>query len=402
MPTPSPAPQNPPPSPRKGLPGPLFFLALILAASPPSCKKSTPPAPPPPIVEVATLTTCAVPMQTELIGQLDSPQNVEVRARVEGFVAKILFTEGMPVKKGDPLFELDKKPFIEKLAAANGALEEAKAALAKSEKDVERLTPLAERKAIPQQDLDNARAAVDVSKAGIATAQARVESATLDLGYCDIAAPLDGLIGAKQVSVGELVGKGEPTLLATMSTLDPIWFYTNLSEVDFLQAEERSQRFGKKMDDLELTLLLSNRTEHSAKGKFVFIDRAVNVQTGTLRIRAEFPNPAQILRPGMFARIRIELGTRQNCLTVPERALVELQGKTFVWVVTENNTATQREVTKGEKIGPNHIIDSGLNPGDRIIIEGIQKVREGTTVNAMTTEQLAALKAQANGQSSPQ
>ena len=150
--------------------------------------------------------TCRSPR--EFIGQLDSPQNVEVRARVEAFVDKMLFTEGTEVKEGDPLFELDKKPFEERLAAANGMLAEAKAALNKYEKDVARLTPLAEKRAIPQQDLDNAVASVDVGKAGVLSAEARVESAQIDLGYCDVRAPINGLIGAKQVSIGELVGKG--------------------------------------------------------------------------------------------------------------------------------------------------------------------------------------------------
>ena len=357
-----------------------------------SCKKPVAPTPPPPIVEVMEITTTEVPLTSSLIGQLDSPQNVEVRARVEAFVDKMLFTEGVEVKAGDVLFELDKKPFLEKLAAANGALAESHAALNKYEKDVARLTPLAEKRAIPQQDLDNALASVEVGKAAIETAQARVESAQLDLGYCDVRAPITGLIGAKQVSIGELVGKGEPTLMATMSTLDPIWFYCNVSEVDYLKAEEKSRRLGKDIATLPLTLILSDTREHPDQGRFVFIDRAVDVKTGTLRIRAEFPNKEKLLRPGMFARVRVDLGTRKDCIEVPQRAVIELQGKNFVWVVSKDNTANQRPVIVGEQVGSNFLITEGLEVGERVIFEGIQKAREGAPVTAMTAAQMAAMK----------
>lgn len=369
-----------------------FAVPFLAALAVSGCKKSETAAPPPPVVEVMELKTAAVPLSTTLIGQLDSPQNVEVRARVEGFVDKMLFTEGTEVKQGDLLFELDKKPFMERLAAANGALAEANAALNKYEKDVARLTPLAEKRAIPQQDLDNALASVEVGKAGVVTAQARVESAHIDLGYCDVTAPITGLIGAKQVSIGELVGKGEPTLMATISTLDPIWFYCNVSEVEYLQAQAKSSDTGKEIEKLPLRLVLSDGAEHPDEGRFVFIDRAVDVKTGTLRVRAEFPNKEKLLRPGMFARVRVDLGMRPDCIEVPERALVELQGKTFVWVVSSDGKASQRQVKAGEQVGSNYLILDGLKAGERIVLEGLQKVREGAPVTAMTAAQMAAMK----------
>jgi len=338
------------------------------------------------------IVTSEVRLHSTLIGQLDSPQNVEVRARVEGFVDQMRFTEGVEVKQGDVLFELDQKPFLERLAAAKGALGEAQAALYKYQKDVARLQPLVSRKAIPQQDLDNALASVDVGQAGVITAQARVESALLDLGYCEVTAPITGLIGAKQVSIGELVGKGEPTLLATISTLDPIWFYSNVSEVDYLKAVEKSRERGTELYALPLTLLLADGTEHPDPGRFVFIDRAVDVKTGTLRVRAEFPNRDKLLRPGMFERVRIDLGTRKDSIVVPERAIVELQGKTFVWVITPENTASQRPVKVGEQVGSTIMIREGVKPGERIVVEGLQKVREGAPVTPMTAAQLAATK----------
>ncbi len=365
------------------------------------CKKPEVVAPPPPIVEVMEISTSEVPLSSTLIGQLDSPQNVEVRARVEGFVDKIPFTEGVEVKEADLLFELDKKPFLEKLAAANGTLAEANAALGKYEADVARLEPLFKKRAIPQQDLDNAVASVEVGKAGVITAQAKVESAQLDLGYCDVKAPITGLIGAAQVSIGELVGKGEPTLLATISTLDPIWFYCNVSEVDYIRAEEKSRALGRDIASLPLTLILADGVEHPDQGRFVFIDRAVNVKTGTLRIRAEFPNKKKLLRPGMFARVRIDLGTRKDSLEVPERAIVELQGKNFLWVVTPENTASQRPVRVGELVNSKVSILEGLKPGERIVVEGLQKAREGAPVTPMTAARIAAMQSAPAAEAKP-
>jgi len=329
------------------------------------------------------------PASVEFIGQLDSPQNVEVRARVEAFVDKMLFTEGTEVKEGDPLYKLDEKPYQEKLAAANGALAEARAALNKYEKDVARLKPLAEKRAVPQQDLDNALASVDVGKAAVLTALARVEAATLDLGYCDVRAPVTGLIGAKQVSIGELVGKGQPTLLSTISTLDPIWFYCNISEVEYLRAQEETLRSGKQVQELPVALVLANSSLHPDTGKFVFIDRAVDAKTGTMRVRAQFPNVTKVLRPGMFGRIRVDLGVRPGSILVPERSVVELQGKNFVWVVGSDNKASQRPVNVGRQYNESLLILDGLKAGDRIVVEGLQKVREGAEVQPMTAMQLA-------------
>jgi membrane fusion protein (multidrug efflux system) len=365
----------------------LLAVATTLALC--SCKKAEAPALPPPVVQIMEVTPTNAPSSTEFIGQLDSPQNVEVRARVEAFVDKFLFTEGTEVKEGDPLFKLDDKPYQERLLAAKGSLAEAQASLKKYETDVARLTPLAAKKAVPQQDLDNALASVDMGKAAVFSAQARVESAMLDVGYCDIRAPVSGLIGAKQVSIGELVGKTVPTLLATISILDPIWFYCNVSEVSYLKAQAELRQSGKHVEELPVTLVLANGSLHPDKGKFVFIDRAVDAKTGTLRVRAEFANSAKLLRPGMFGRIRVDLGVRPDSILIPERAVAELQGKSFVWVIGQDNKATQRAVKVGGQVGESLLIQEGLKPSERIVVEGVQKVREGGLVQAMTAAQIA-------------
>lgn len=381
-----------------------FALAsLAVACLVTACeKKPALPPPPPPIVEVLSVVPTNVIVTTELIGQLDSPQNVEVRTRVDAFVEKIPFVEGSEVKANDLLFVLDKKPFQERLAAAKGSQAEAEAALTKYEKDVARLKPLAEKKAVPMQDLDNAVASVEVGKANVLSAKARVESALIDLGYCDVRAPVSGLIGASQVAIGTVVNKTQATLLATLSTLDPIWFYCNVSEVQYLRAEAVTRRTGKKLADLPVQLILSDGSVHKSPGKFVFLDRAVDTKTGTLRVRVEFANADKVLRPGMFARIKVDLGVRADSILIPERAVVELQGKFFAWVIGPDDKASQRAVEVGEQIGSNLVILSGLKPGDRCVVEGVQKVREGAVVNPMTAAQRAQAAAAPQGAAAPQ
>ena len=293
---------------RLHLPAALSTGCLLLAG----CEKPAPPAPPPPVVEVIEIQNTTIPMTATFIGQLDSPQNVEVRARVEAFVEEICFLEGSKVKPGDLLFKLDRRPFVERLAAANAAMAESMVAERKFANDVARLKPLVVGGGVSKQDLENAEASLESSKASVEAAKARVESAQLDLGYCEVKAPIAGLIGAKEVSVGDLVGKGEPTLLATMSSLDPMWFYCNVSEDEYIRTKSRAAELGKDVGKLPLTLIIAGDLEHKEKGRIVFFDRAVNVKTGTMRLRAEFPNPTELLRPGMFARARVEAGTREG------------------------------------------------------------------------------------------
>jgi len=368
----------------------LVLPLIVLTLGTFGCKKAAPPPLPPPIVQVLELTATNVARTADFIGQLDSPQTVEVRARVEAFVEKILFTEGKDVKEGDPLFTLDKRPFEQRLAAANGLLAEAQAALSKYRADTNRLGPLAEKKAIPLQDMDNAVASVAVGQASVQSAEARVESAKIDLSYCNVTAPVSGLIGAKQVSVGTLVGKGEPTLMATISELHPIWFYCAISEVEYLIAERTAREAGREVGELPVSLILSDGSTHPESGKWVFVDRAVDVKTGTIRARAEFPNPKKFLRPGMFARIRISLRSDGGNILVPERSLVELQGKSFVWIVGPDNKVMQRSVRVAPvRVRDHGVILEGVKEGERVVVEGVQKCREGVLVRPMTALQMA-------------
>lgn len=368
----------------------LIFLAVAAVAVLTGCKKAAAPALPPPVVGVLTLAPTNVTLTAEFIGQLDSPQNVEVRARVEAFVKEVLFVEGQPVAQEAPLFQLDPEPLQQRLAAAEGLLAEARAALKKYEADVARLEPLAKQRAIPKQDLDNALASVEVGQANVQSAEARVASAKLDLSYCDVRAPVAGLIGAKQVSVGSLVGKGEPTLLATISTLNPIWFYCTISEVEYLRLERWREQTGRKLGELPPTLILSDGTELATPGKWVFLDRAVDATTGTLRARAEFANTNEVLRPGMFARGRVSLKLDQPGLVVPQRAVQELQGQNFVWVVDGENKASQRPIKLGPLLGSGVVVLEGLKAGEKIVFEGVHKVRQDAVVQPMTPEQIAA------------
>ena len=355
------------------------------------CEKPTAPVLPPPLVQVKEVSQSKVERSTTFIGKLDSPQNVEVRARVESFLDKILFEEGSEVKAGDLLFELDKKPYEEKLAAAKGALAQAQAGLSKSKIDVPRLKALVAQNAAPQRELDAALSNEEADAANVASAEAKVKSAELDLGYCEVRAPLSGRIGAKAVSVGSLVGKGEPTLLATISQVDPIWFYCSISEVDYLNAERLASEVGRKLGDLPAHLILADGSQHPDAGKWVFVDRVVDITTATIRIRAEFPNSRRALRPGMFARVKVSLPSDEERILVPERALVELQGKSFVWVVSADGKASQRPVeVAATRYGANVIVLKGLEVGERIVVEGLQKLREGAPVQAMTAEGMAA------------
>ena len=354
----------------------IAAISLLCCVS--GCKKPTAAPPPkPPLVQVAKPLQRDVPIIAEVIAQTEATANVEVRARVEATVEKIAFVEGSTVKEGDLLFVLDKKPIEQRLAAAKGDLGQLQATLDRTKQDAERLLPLAARKAVSQMDLDNARSAQKQAEAALESGLAKVKSAELDLGYADVTAPVSGIIGAKQVDVGTLVGKGQPTVLATISPLDPIWANLELSEVTYLNNAEKINEQGNQP---VFSLILANGKTHPQTGRLAFVDRMVNATTGTLKLRVEFPNPQRIIRPGQFCRVRVLTKTAPGALLIPQRAVQELQGLHNVFVVGADNKVSFKRVQLGRRIGPLWLVESGLSADDTIIVEGLLKARDGAPV----------------------
>ncbi len=339
-------------------------------------------APPPPAVVVAEVVQKTVPIYSEFVAQTDAKETVEIRARVQAFLEAQHFTEGTIVKKDQLLFTLDKREYEAKLQQAKAQLEGAQARLGKAETDERRLKPLAERRAVPQQDYDNAVANLDTARAGVSAAKADVTGAELDLGYCTIRSPIGGLIGKRLVAPGNLVGKGEATLLDTVSSIDPIRVNATISEAEYLRYFARGKESGNNTGPLELILADGNVFPH--KGKVVIVDRAVDQKTGTLNFAAEFPNPEGKLRPGQFGRVRAVAEVAKDAILIPKRAVQEIQGMKSVLVVGADNMVALRTIQPGETVGDLLIVRDGVKPGERVIVDGVQKARPGSKVNPST------------------
>lgn len=384
--------------------------------------------PPPPTVIVTAVTQKTVPIYSEYVGQTRADNTVELRARVEGILQKVYFKEGAGVKKGQLLFTIDKRPFeaalqsAKALAAkavsdlaqaqqrtdvlqAQAQLAEAQAVLVRADQDVNRLTPLAKEKAVTEQDLDaavaqqkSAKATVDArqanltnleaavkytierAKAEVSASNARVTQTQLELSYCDIYSPISGVIGFLQVDEGNLVGRNDATLLATVSASDPLLVDFSVSEIEYLKLTD-AKTAGHHASTLRFDLLLSDESVHPYQGSFRVLDRTVDPTTGTLKVEATFPNPGSYLRPGQFARVRVAVAEKENAILVPQRAVQELQGAKTVMVVDAQNTVSVRTIKIGDKADKEVVVLDGLNPGERVIIEGMQKVRPGSQVN---------------------
>jgi len=384
---------------------------------------------PPPAVVVAEVVQKTVPIYSEFVGQTRANETVELRARVEGVLEKIHFKEGDPVRKGDLLFTIDKRPFQATLSSAKALLAkatsdlaqarqrtdvlqaqaqlaDAEAQLSKAEQDLRRLRPLAQEKAVTELELDaataaqkSAKATVDARQANVTNLEAsvkytieraaaeveaansRVTQAELDLSYCSIYSPITGVIGFKQIDEGNLVGRGQATLLATVSQSDPLLVDFNVSEIEFLRLskpedEQNAQARGRFRFDL----ILSDDSIHSQQGTLKVIDRTVDPQTGTMKVEAVFSNPRSYLRPGQFARVRVAVAERENAILVPQRAIQELQGAKTVLVVDAQNKALLRTISVGDRSDKDLIVLQGLSAGERVIVEGMQKVRPGSEV----------------------
>lgn len=357
-------------------------------------------APPPPAVVVAEVVQKTVPIYSEFVAQTDAKETVEIRARVQAFLEAQHFTEGTIVKKGQLLFTLDKREYEAKLQQAKAQLEGAQARLGKAETDERRLKPLAERRAVPQQDYDNAVANVDTARAGVSAAKADVAGAELDLGYTTIRSPISGLIGKRLVSPGNLVGKGDATLLDTVSSIDPIRVNTTISEAEYLRFFANRKESGSSSGPLELILADGSVFPH--KGKVVIVDRAVDQKTGTLNFSAEFPNPGGQLRPGQFGRVRAVSEVARDAILIPKRAVQEIQGMKSVLVVDADNMVALRTIQPGETVGDLLVVRDGLKPGERVIVDGVQKARPGSKVNpSMAATAAAEAKVDEKAQAKP-
>jgi len=347
-----------------------------------ACNKEAPPPPSPPEVYVADVVQRDVPVYLDLVGQTQGYQDVDIRARVEGFLQSVNFQEGTFVRQGDLLYQIDKKPFEAALAGAKADQATAQARLEKTNNDVARYTPLVAKQAVSQQELDNARAAQDASKSQVEAAKAAVEQATINLGYTTITSPIDGLIGVTQVKPGNLVGRGEPTLLTTISQIDPIIFRVGITEADYLRVKRRQASQPAGAAGLDVGLTLADGTPYPQKGTLGPIERAVDPTTGTLGVQFIFPNPGAVLRPGQFGRVRIVLDMKPGALLVPQRAVQELQNLYSVAVVSADNKVAFRNVKVGLKVDTFWVIEDGLQPADKVIVEGLQRVQDGMTVVA--------------------
>ena len=336
-------------------------------------------APPPPSVVVAEVVQKTVPIYSEYVAQTEAKDTVEIRARVQAYLAAQHFDEGTIVKKDQLLFTLDPREYEAKLLQAKAQLEGAQARLGKAETDERRLKPLAARQAVPQQDYDNAVANLETARAAMSSAKASVVEAELNLSYCTIRSPITGLIGQRLVAPGNLVGKDGATLLDTISSVDPIRVSATISEAEYLRL--RSLRTERKGFSVPLDLILADGSVFPYKGKLLIVDRAVDVKTGTLTAIAEFPNPSALLRPGQFGRVRAAVETAENAILIPKRAVQEIQGMQTVLVVGADNMVALRTIKPGESVGSLLIVQDGLKPGERVIVDGIQKARPGTKVN---------------------
>jgi membrane fusion protein (multidrug efflux system) len=327
---------------------------------------------------------------------MDGLVNAQIKPQVTGYLLRQTYTDGSFVKKGQLLFEIDPRTFQAALDQAKGALANGEGQLAtaranqvKAQNDVKRYTPLAKEQAIPQQDLDNAiqadeaaKAQVEATKAAVEAARAKVASAQLDLGFTKVVSLIDGIAGIAQAQIGDLVSQG--TLLTTVSTVDPIKVYFPVSEREYLEYVRENPNALKgavaEPPQTQLQVVLADGSVYPQKGIFSLADRQVDVKTGTLRLQGIFPNPGNVLRPGQYARIRAVKKTAKGALLVPQRAVTEQQGNYQVAVVSSGNTVEIRPVKVGDRVGSQWIIETGLKPGDRVVAEGIQKVRPGAIV----------------------
>jgi membrane fusion protein (multidrug efflux system) len=357
----------------------VLAIACLVA-----CKKEQAPQAAPLEVPVVQVIQRDQPITADRVGQIYGAEDIEIRARVAGFLQGIHFQEGTQVRKGQLLYTIDPQEQLQSVARARGDLASAKTRLVKAESDVKRYRPLAEMKAVSQADLDAAVAEEGAAQGQVEANEAYLRSMEITLSYTKINSPIDGLIGMTQAKVGDYVGQfPNPIVLDTVSNIEEVLARFSVTERDYLEMmrkigppDTRKTRF----DDVEL--ILADGSLYGHRGAIDFADRQINPTTGTLNVQATFPNPERLLRPGQYARVRVVLETRQGALLVPQRAVQELQGQQMVSLVSADGTVETRTLQMGPRIGSLWLVEKGLAAGDKVILEGAQKVKPGAKVVA--------------------
>jgi membrane fusion protein (multidrug efflux system) len=366
-------------------PGLAAATALLLTA----CSGSPEAVPPPKAVPVTVVAVAQrdVPVYGQYIGQTEAVRTVEVRARVEGFLERQAVPDGADVKAGDLLFVIDPRPFRVALNNAKGQLERDKARLVNAQQVSARYLPLYQQQAVSRQDLEQAQADERAAAATVETSRAAVDQAELNLGYTTVRSPVTGRMGKAEVRVGALVGKGEATLLATVSTVDPMWVNFSVSEREALQVwRGRQTELRARPSEGDITITLPDDSVYPHKGRLDFVDRAVDSRTGTLALRVAFPNPERLLQPGQYVRLRVLLEERAGALLVPQAAVQESQGSASVFVVGQDQKAQARPVQMGPRAGTLWVVENGLKPGEQVVVKGLQQLRTGVLVEPTLEE----------------
>jgi membrane fusion protein (multidrug efflux system) len=359
----------------------LSVAAVLILGLLWGCRGEQAPAPGAPVVEVVEVVIQDVPIIREWVGTTDGLVNAKINAQVQGYLIKQNYQEGSLVKKGQVLFEIDPRPFEATLAQARGQLAVNQGQLYTAKATLEKIRPLAQVNAVSKKDLDDAIGREASARAAVQTAQAAVRKAEIDLSFTKITSPITGLAGIAKAQLGDLVGSPGGPELTTVSTLDPIKVYVPISEQEYLQfTREAEAKKAAGREETSLELVLADGSVFPHKGRVFFADRQVDERTGTIKVATLFPNPGYLLRPGQFAKVRAVMETRKGAVLVPQRAVNEIQGRFQVAVVGPDNKVDLRFVKAGERVGSRWVIDEGLKAGERVIVEGLQKVRAGMTV----------------------
>jgi membrane fusion protein (multidrug efflux system) len=333
------------------------------------------PAPPPPGVTVTAAIQKDVPIHQEWVGTMLGNVDADIRPKVDGFLLSRLYTEGSYIEKGAPMFQLDKRQAQAAVEQAQGNLERARAVLGQAQIDVRRYTPLVAQKAISQAELDKALSMETAGKAGVDANQAVLDNANLNLGWTTVASPISGIAGVSKVQIGDLMTP--ITVMTTISSVNPIYVDISIAEQDYIRfVREKTGRSAGQ----DLELILGDGTVYPRRGHALFVNREVDSRTGTIQVRGEFPNPGNVLRPGQYARIRAVTEFRKSAVLIPQQAVSELQGVYQVGVVGADNKVTIRAVKLGPQSGDMWVVESGLQAGDNVVIDGLQRIKTGMTV----------------------